>query len=296
MPRRIEAASPPPALQQLPLFDGATTPADPGSQALIGAAPVALPALPTTEFRHPRADHELLLNGHLIGYALRRARRRSIGFIVGTEGLSVNAPRWVAMSDIEGALREKAGWIVRKLGEQHERAQRLRAARVEWRDGLVLPYLGLTIVVRLDAATRGATLLDGAPADAPCPLRIGLPTDAAPERIRDAVQNWLQRQARQLFEARCQLYAARLGVRYSRLSLSSARTRWGSASTSGAIRLNWRLVHFALPTVDYVIAHELAHLREMNHGPRFWQLVGSVMPDYRSAMQPLKDEVLPVFD
>jgi predicted metal-dependent hydrolase len=91
-------------------------------------------------------------------------------------------------------------------------------------------------------------------------------------------------------------FAARLGVRYSRLSLSSAQTRWGSASVDGSIRLNWRLIHFAMPTIDYVVAHELAHLREMNHSPRFWDVVRSVMPDYEQVRGHLKHSVLPVLE
>jgi predicted metal-dependent hydrolase len=110
------------------------------------------------------------------------------------------------------------------------------------------------------------------------------------------VQSWLQRQARRVFEERCQHYAERLGVRVKRLALSSAATRWGSASADGSIRLNWRLVHFALPVIDYVVAHELAHLREMNHSPAFWSVVRSVIPEYERSRSTLRDELLPVFD
>ena len=127
-------------------------------------------------------------------------------------------------------------------------------------------------------------------------LRIGLPHDAAPERIRDSVQSWLQRQARRVFDERCQHFAGRLGVQMRRLSLSSATTRWGSASANGSVRLNWRLVHFGLPVIDYVVAHELAHLREMNHSAAFWGVVRSVLPNYEDARDVLRDEVLPVFD
>ena len=98
-----------------------------------------------------------------------------------------------------------------------------------------------------------------------------------------------------MFEERCGLFTQRLGVRYTRLGLSSAQTRWGSASASGSIRLNWRLIHFAMPTIDYVVAHELAHLREMNHSPRFWDVVRSVLPDYEAARMTLHNDVLPVF-
>jgi predicted metal-dependent hydrolase len=234
-----------------------------------------------------------------VAYELRRARRRSIGFVVGAEGLSVSAPRWVGVGEVEAALREKAAWILRKLQEQRERGQRLAAARVDWRDGTAIPFLGETVIVVLDPRTTGAVLnttADALPGVPRLTLHLGLPQAAAPEQIRDAVQSWLQRQARRVFEERCAVFAARLGVRMTRLSLSSASTRWGSASASGAIRLNWRLVHFALPVIDYVVTHELAHLKEMNHSPAFWDVVRSAVPDFEQARGSLRHEVLPVFD
>jgi predicted metal-dependent hydrolase len=312
MPRRADPDRPLPPTQ-LSLFEpappaGSAPPPSPVThrETSPAAAPAPAPTLRPAEFRHPQADREIRLDGHLVAYTLRRARRRSIGFVVGTEGLSVNAPRWVGLADIEAALRDKGGWILRKLREQRERAQRLQAARVEWRDGTALPYLGETLVVVLDPRTRGAALQDeaapapGAQGDLPAVprrlLRVGLPHTATPAQIRDTVQSWLQRQARRVFEERCRHYAAQLGVQYTRIGLSSAQTRWGSASASGAIRLNWRLIHFGVATIDYVVTHELAHLREMNHSPRFWDVVRSVMPDYEQAIGRLKHEVLPVFD
>ena len=226
-------------------------------------------------------------------------RRRSIGFIVGLEGLSVNAPKWVGISDIEVALRAKGPWILRKLHEQRQRQQRLQAAKVEWCDGTSIPFLGEQVIIVLDPRVTGAVLHSDdstLPGVARLTLHISLPHTASEEQVRDAVQSWLQRQAKRVFEERCQHFAQQLGVRYTRLSLSSAQTRWGSASADGSIRLNWRLIHFALPTIDYVVAHELAHLREMNHSPRFWDVVRSVLPDYKQARGTLKGDVLPVFD
>ena len=238
---------------------------------------------------HPRRSRSL--GGHRSAYALRRSRRRSIGFVIGVDGLAVSAPRWVGLGEIELALREKSGWILRKLHEQRDRARRLDAARVDWRSGTTLPFLGETVTVQLCTQASGAVLC----ADTRT-LRLGLPSTAAPEQIRDAVQSWLQRQARRIFEERCQVFCQRLGVRMTRLSLSSAATRWGSASADGGIRLNWRLVHFALPVIDYVVTHELAHLREMNHSPAFWDVVRSALPGYEQARGALRHEVLPVFD
>ncbi|MFN7726509.1 MAG: M48 family metallopeptidase [Rubrivivax sp.] len=243
-------------------------------------------------FLHPRAQREIHFGSHRVAYELRRASRRSIGFTVGSEGLSVSAPRWVGVAEVEAVLRERANWILRKLHEQGERSRRLNAARVEWVDGAELPYLGEKIRLRLNPGTRGAVLREDLQ---PKELHLGLPQGASAEQLREAVQSWLQRQARALFEQRCAEFAPRLGVQMKRLSLSSAATRWGSASANGHIRLNWRLVHFALPVIDYVVTHELAHLREMNHSAAFWDVVRSVMPGYEQAQGVLRTEVLPVF-
>ena len=279
-----------PSSMQLSLFDDA--PPAPTPAAPRPTAPHVPPPAPVvTAFNHPNPQREILLGSHRVAYALRRSRRRSIGFVVGPEGLAVNAPRWVGVGEIEAALREKSAWILRKLHEQRERGRRLEAARVDWRDGTEIPFLGAPVTVVLDGRATGAVLN----ADTRR-LHLGLPPTAEPAQIRDVVQSWLQRQARRIFEERCGLFAQRLNVRMKRLSLSSAATRWGSASADGAIRLNWRLVHFALPVIDYVVTHELAHLREMNHSPAFWDVVRSAMPDFETVRGTLRDEVLPVFD
>ncbi|TMH05402.1 MAG: M48 family metallopeptidase [Betaproteobacteria bacterium] len=291
-----------PEASQLSLFDEPAAPLP---------APAAPPASPTpmsppvetklvpVGFQHPRAQREIRLGEHLVAYELKRARRRSIGFIVGPEGLSVSAPRWVGQAEIDDALREKARWICAKLHEQHERSKRQLQAKVEWRDGTSIPFLGDTVIVVLDPRVAGAVLnadADALPGVPKLTLHVGLPQQAAPEQIRDAVQSWLQRQARRVFEERCRHFAQALNVRMTRLSLSSASTRWGSASADGSIRLNWRLIHFALPIIDYVVAHELAHLREMNHSPAFWDVVRSVVPDYERSRGSLRDGVVPILE
>ena len=261
-------------------------------------SPVVQPvAAPSVQFRHPQADREIRLGEHVVAYALKRVRRRSIGFIVGAEGLSVNAPRWVSLQNIESAVQSKGAWILRKLQEQRERTARLQSARIEWRDGAVVPFLGESVILVLDPRATGAVLNTDAQALPGVPrltLHVGLPHTAAPEQIRDAVHGWLQRQAQRIFGERCTHFAHSLGVTMRRFSLSAAQTRWGSASADGSIRLNWRLVHFGLPVIDYVVAHELAHLREMNHSAAFWDVVRSVVPDFERARGVLKDVPVPV--
>ena len=277
-------------------------------------------ALPLAQFAHPRASRRIALATYDVAYAFRRAKRRTIGMVIGPDGLEVSAPRWVTVGEIESTLHEKADWIVRKLVEMQDHQRRLGEARIQWRDGVVLRYLGASLQVVLDSSAalkknsaQLETLGDakhalsssqsnlicenkennqGAEAETLFVLRIGLPTNASPEQIRDATQAWLMRRAKELFAERLDYYAPRLGVAWKRLSLSSASTRWGTASADGAIRLNWRLIHHKLDVIDYVVAHELSHLKVMDHSPQFWDTVKSVMPDYPERRRVLRDEPL----
>lgn len=263
------------------------------SPAIEGPQPPAetLPqVLPRACYVHPRASRRIQLGHTDVAYAFRRAKRRTIGMAVGPDGLEVSAPRWVSVGEVELALREKADWIARKLVEMDERQQQLGAARIDWRDGVIIPYLGNDLQVVLDstqALKKGAAHLDGAV------LRLGLPMHADAAQIRDAAQAWLMRQAKVLFTQRLDHFAPQLQVQWRKLSLSSAATRWGSAGADGGIRLNWRLIHHKLDIIDYVVAHELSHLRVMNHSPQFWETVESVVPDYAKRRRVLREQMLP---
>ena len=101
------------------------------------------------------------------------------------------------------------------------------------------------------------------------------------------------RQAQAHFTARLNHFAPLLGVQWRSLRLSSAQTRWGTAKSDGSIRLNWRLLHHRPAVIDYVVAHELAHLRVMNHSPDFWRTVATVVPNHAALRRTLYDEPVP---
>jgi predicted metal-dependent hydrolase len=101
--------------------------------------------------------------------------------------------------------------------------------------------------------------------------------------MREATLGWLKAVALALYRERAAALAGRGGMAVREVRLSSARTQWGSCTAGGRIRINWRLAHFALPYIDYVIAHELAHLVEMNHSRAFWRLVGTMYPEHQTA-------------
>lgn len=321
----LEPAAPAAPGRGKPAVSGSNQPPAPAAPAPTAIEKVApqedsLPAqsldqlLAPATYCHPAATREALLEGTVVGYQFRRGKRRTIGFSVGAEGLVVSAPNWVPLYEIDKAVQEKSGWIVRKLQETRARHDRLESARIEWKDGTTLPFLGEPVIVVIDprhafggvggelknSGMPGAVLHTGAdtpnsslPGVAKLTLHIALAHDATPEQIRDSVQAWLMRQAKRLFTERLNHFAPHLGVQWRKLSLSSAGTRWGSASADGAIRLNWRLIHFKQSVIDYVVVHELSHLRVMDHSPRFWDTVRTVVPDYAELRNQLKEEAVP---
>ncbi len=287
--------------QQLELFAqdffAALEPGAPPSppRALFKAPPapprITLPAPPRSPDAPPL--RRIQLGSHALDYQLRRSTRRSIGFMIDDDGLRVTAPKRITLAEIDNAIRAKQRWILTKLHERGERrAQRQQKPPVQWIDGAELPFMGGEITLRLEPAERSRCVFDPVLRE----LTVGVVPELSEWQLQERVRIWLQAEAARVFTERLAVYAERLGVSYQTMTLSSAGTRWGSCTVDGSIRLNWRLIHFSLPLIDYVVAHELAHLREMNHSPRFWATVESVYPDYDGAKAALRkrSQELPV--
>lgn len=295
--------------QQLDLFaqDFSATPAPSDDAAAPPASPTALfplpprpviPASPPPVPHRPRVAvpeappvsdaaplRQLRLGEHTLEYALRRSTRRSIGFMIDDDGLRVTAPKRVTLAEIDNAIRAKQGWILSKLHERRERrVQRQQRAPVVWIDGAQLPYMGGEITLRLHQAPRHRTSFNPHTNE----LHAWLTPLSTEQQLKERVRAWMQDEARKIFEERLDLYSLKLGEPYHSFALSSAGTRWGSCTIERKIRLNWKLIHFPLPLIDYVVAHELSHLREMNHSARFWATVESIYPDYDGAKQALR--------
>lgn len=237
---------------------------------------------------------QILIQDQVLEYELRRSKRRSIGFLIADDGLRITAPRWVTLADIELAIVEKQNWIISKLREKHELANRRMQATMRWEDGARLPYLGSDLTLRIVHHGRIPVTHDAEQGT----LHISLPPDFQEQQLKDRIQNWLQQEAKRIFNQRLPIFAQRLGVTYHSMSLSSAGTRWGSCTSQGKIRLNWRLIHFSPAIIDYVVAHELSHIREMNHSADFWATVASIYPDYEHAKRQLRQHAsadLPMF-
>ncbi len=223
-------------------------------------------------------SHAIVLGERLIHYVLRRAKRRTIGLSIDHRGLRVSAPRRAALSDVEALIRQHAEWVSKKLDDWRSRH---RPKPISIIDGMTLPMLGETLEIRM--ALGANRVLWNEQAAPVLTLLLRAPGDA-----RRVLEKAMRERARQLFTERLTQFSAQMNLPLPALTLSDARTRWGSCSLRTGIRLNWRLIHFQRQVVDYVVIHELAHLHEMNHSPRFWAVVARFCPDYRQHREDLK--------
>lgn len=243
-------------------------------------SPSALPLFGQLELPFglpPPADEPLRriqLGSRIVEYLLLRGRRRTLGVSVDQRGVRVGAPARVSLADIERFLRDNGSWLLEKVDEwgRDETARRITVV-----SGERLPVLGEGHILQLEVGPWRAHWHPGR-------LELAVPPRLTPAQ---ALRMALQERATGVFRERAAPLAAALGVALPRLALSEAQARWGSCSHRGGIRLNWRLVHLDPALIDYVIAHELAHLIEMNHSRRFWAVVERVCPDHRQRREEL---------
>ena len=219
------------------------------------------------------------LGDQSIDYTLRRsARRRSITLTIDEHGLRVGAPWRASQRRIEAVLAAHAHWIVRKLAEWQAR----RPAPFAWVAGARIMVLGEPLMLAPDpvhasTARFGDTLHVRA-------------DPAAADGLAHSVVDWLRASALDWFEQRVGHFAPILAVNVPVIRLSNARTRWGTCHPHGRVHLNWRLIQMPPALVDYVVVHELAHLHEPNHSPRFWRRVEAVLPDHAQRRRVLRCE------
>ena len=225
-----------------------------------------------------RDVHELELGDASVRYVLLRKRgRRGVGLKVDGAGLTVSAPHSFPRAEIERLIRGSERWVVRKIAEWGTR----RVPEPSWEQGAALPYLGGVLVLRTESAARARVEL------AAGELHVGLRAPGDHEAVRRAVVAWYKRAALEDFTPRTHALARSAGLAAPRIFLSSALRRWGSCNAAREIRLSWRLVKVRPQLIDYVVSHELAHVRHMNHARAFWAEVERLCPDYRRLREEL---------
>jgi predicted metal-dependent hydrolase len=220
-----------------------------------------------------------LPNGQTIAYQLDLRARRTIGLKITAEGLVVHAPKRISTSQLQQVLQEKSSWIQQKLALREAN----QVAPMQWQDGEPLLFMGQDIVLTLVAhPTSKAVTLEGDK------LLVRSPYINNPDWVARKVLQWYAQQALPDFKRRVALIAAQMGEQVSAVGLSNAKSRWGSCNSRKQIRLNWRLIQAPPHVIQYVVCHEMAHLKEMNHSARFYAVQASLFPQYAHAEKALK--------
>ena len=214
------------------------------------------------------------LGGRTVEYRFARRRRRTLNVTVDADGLRVAAPMRAPWRDVEAFLRRNERWI---LGKLEQWAQFPKPRKLAGVSGEPLPFLGVGHTLDVRKGRGAVSRIDQT-----------ITVCAAPSRALPALLAWLKAQALETLAPRVGRYATALSVPTPRIALSNGRRQWGTCSADGVIRLNWRLVHVAPELADYVAAHEVAHLVEMNHSKRFWSLLATLYPAWRAARESLK--------
>lgn len=225
------------------------------------------------------------LDGREVPYVLRRSARKSLALQLDSKGVRVSVPAGATLVEVERFIRAHARWLLERL----DAAARQAKAPVEIGDGCVLPLLGGVFRVRIEEGRRRSVWRAGGDGVEELCIAGRDPAGEVLRALRVRALSW--------FGGRVEAYCLRLGRAVPPVRLSSARTRWGSCSSRSGIRLHWRLIHLEPALIDYVVAHEVAHLIEMNHSPAFWRVVEVLYPDWRAARANLRSagRGLPLF-
>ena len=226
------------------------------------------------------SERQATINGRLLSYELHRSprRRKSISFHVENGQLRVLAPARTTLAQVDELVCARAAWIAERLA-----APPPPRLRDQLKPGGSLPILGEPIPVF------------GGPRpfhfhDDPC-SEVGPHFSVNPhaDGITEAAEAWFRRYARAELVERVESWSEQIEVYPARIQIRDQKTRWGSASSRGTLSFNWRLIFAPPEIVDYVVVHELCHLIQPDHSPKYWALVESVMPDAQHRRRQLRD-------
>jgi hypothetical protein len=232
--------------------------------------------------------NQIIIGEMVIPYELKiNARARRITIFVREGQVKVSVPVGVTEKQVQKFVSSKQQWIF-KHWQQYREQQTFNAQKI-YKSGQRFPYRGrnLTILVgEHKYKTIGVRLIQDS-------LRICFPEktllEKRPDYIKEALIFWYKNQARRILRNKLDHYAGIMGVEYRALRIKEQKTRWGSCSAQGNINLNWKVIMAPDVVIDYLIIHELAHLKYLNHSRDFWNLVSEYVKDYKQLRKWLKD-------
>ena len=222
--------------------------------------------------------------GRQLPYTIRRSARRkkTVAVIVEPTGsVLVVAPERLSIDRLDAIVTRKAQWIIRRRRRTEGYGPPLSPR--EFVSGESVLYLGRNYRLKVHPGETGAAKLRGGWLHVPAPAGAQQGT-----HVRAALVSWLRRHASVRLPERVAAWRPKAGVPLPRIIVANQQKRWGSCDQRGTIRLNWRIIQAPMRLVDYVVVHELVHLRHRGHGRDYWQDVGRLMPDYERRREDLR--------
>jgi len=212
----------------------------------------------------------------------RSSRRRTLEVQVRGDEVVVRVPSFVSQRDVQKFLRDKSAWVHQRLAEHRLRVQEF--APRHYQAGARWWFLGEPYTLHVAAGPRDRVWRQ----DDHLVLQLRAPNAAADDKRYRLLASWYQDQARQLLLAKVEQLTAQLGLRCGDLKLRKTRSRWGHCTHDGRLQFNWLVLQAPESVVDYLVAHEVCHLRHFNHSKAFWNLVARACPDYQQQRAWLK--------
>lgn len=193
---------------------------------------------------------------------LKQAKRLTLR-VVNKDLIKVTAPLGLKKDYIEKFILEKSDWILKKQNLLQEQ----KSYQVKIQNGCHLPFLGKNLILILNEGPK-STILDSEE------LKVTAPVDIlASEKLNQLVLAWYQKEALRIIQERVRYFAELIGAKPKTIKIRNYKSRWGACSSKGDLIFNWQIVTFDPSSLDYVVAHEVCHLKEMNHSPRFYKML-----------------------
>lgn len=231
----------------------------------------------------------ITVNNLVVPISFRRSRRaKRLRMQIDSNGkFELIAPLLTPKSQVNRFVVQHMRWIEKQMGKLEE--QKKKRPEFKYKNGDTFYYFGdpITLVVEPSVRKRPVVKIKGEQ------LFITLYRDVnrndGIETIKKAITQFYKKKAEEVIHDRLQFFNEQYGFKYHRVMLRNQKSRWGSCSARGNLNFNWRLIMAPIEVIDYVVVHELCHLKEMNHSKRFWYLVEKAVPNYKEVKKWLKD-------
>ena len=209
-----------------------------------------------------------------------RKKSASIQLIDGQ--VKVRAPRSLSDKRINDLIKKRTPWIKEKL---EDLAKRPKAIEKKYVDGEIFSYLGKNYTLKIVESDEACVKLKNG-----CFIvAISKNEFGKAEQVQDLLSDWFRAHANKYLQERTDKFAKIIGVLPSSVSIKNYKARWGSCSTNGAIDFNWKIIQAPKKVIDYIVVHELCHLLEHNHSPKYWRCVEKFMPNFKDSKNWLKE-------